>query len=65
MSADREATHTGGQELISSPKPFEAVLSAIREIDFGTVEVVIHQGQIREIRQIRRKRFDPAGTSQK
>ncbi len=36
----------------------EDVLAAIREVDFGTVEVVLHQGKIREIRQVRKKRFE-------
>jgi hypothetical protein len=54
MSATKVPSEQG--QIIES-KPFDTVLAAIREIEFGTVEVIIHQGEIREIRQIRKKRF--------
>jgi len=35
----------------------EEVLQAIRELRFGAVEVVVHQGRVTEIRQTRRRRL--------
>lgn len=36
----------------------EEILKAVREIMFGTVEVVVHDHRVMEIRQTRRKRFE-------
>lgn len=37
-----------------------SVIRAIKELTFGTVEVVVHQGRISEIRQTRRFRATKA-----
>ncbi len=41
------------------PPALRAVLQAIREIEYGTVEIVLHQGEVREIRQTRKRRIGP------
>jgi hypothetical protein len=57
MSLNESTNAASSPSPIGGAKPQEAVLAAIRELEFGTVEVIIHQGEIREIRQIRKKRF--------
>jgi hypothetical protein len=54
------ANHLEGGEL--SPA-LRAVMQAIREIEYGTVEIVLHQGEVREIRQIRKRRIGPESTA--
>jgi hypothetical protein len=60
MNPSTSANSTIPKGQTAEFKPFDAVLTAIRELEFGTVEVIVHQGEIREIRQIRKKRFEPS-----
>ncbi len=59
-SPTESSTGTDGgtlrKETPQRPSPEDAVLRAIRELKYGTVEVVVHQGEIQEIRQTRRVR---------
>ncbi len=48
------ANHDSVERL---PAIEEEVLQAIRELKFGAVEVVVHQGRVTEIRQTRRRRL--------
>lgn len=40
----------------------EEILRAVRGLDFGVVEVVVHERRITEIRETRRTRFQQART---
>ncbi len=49
-------------ETINDSREAEAeVLRSIRELKFGAVEVVVHQGRVAEIRQTLRRRFVEPG----
>jgi hypothetical protein len=43
--------------LSSPPAPVRTVVEAVQDIQFGTVEVVVHDGQIMEVRQTHRTRL--------
>ena len=42
-------------EALSSSE--REILRAIRELQFGTVEVIVHEGKVMEVRQTKRSRF--------
>lgn len=46
---------TGIVESIAPSEQF--LISSVRDLDFGVVEVVVHEGQIVEVSQKRRRRF--------
>lgn len=52
------ATEQPVEKMVHAPAALEAVARAIKELQFGVVEVVVHQGKVREIRQTRRTRFE-------
>ena len=59
--ADEMKTGVDVASELVKPEPSAAraaVLRAIDELRFGTVEVVIHQSRISEIRQTRRVRWE-------
>lgn len=41
----------------------EEILKAIRDIRFGSVEVIVHDGRVTEIRQTRRRRVPASAES--
>lgn len=54
--------------ISSSAKPNQAVpereiLQAIREVRFGTVEIVVHEGRVMEIRQTKKVRIPSEGAT--
>lgn len=49
-------------ESVETVAPSEKfLLSSVRDLDFGVVEVVVHEGQIVEVSQKRRRRFQCEG----
>jgi hypothetical protein len=42
---------------LSASEPEREILRAIREVRFGTIEVVVHEGRLMEIRQTKKVRL--------
>ncbi len=42
---------------LSASEPEREILRAIREVRFGTIEVVVHEGRVMEIRQTKKVRL--------
>jgi len=53
---------TDGSSSSSREVLEQKILTAVREISFGVVEVVVHDRQVTEIRQTRRTRVSPSPT---
>ena len=54
--------------ISSTAKPTHAlpereILQAVREVRFGTVEIVVHNGRVMEIRQTKKVRLPPEGAT--
>ena len=47
-----------GPQRDISPDILKEILNALRSLKFGVVEIVVHNGQVTEIRQTRRQRFE-------
>lgn len=45
--------------------PEREILQAVREIRFGTVEVIVHEGRVMEIRQTKKVRLPSDHTGEK
>ena len=43
--------------------PEREILQAIREVRFGTVEIVVHEGRVMEIRQTKKVRIPSDGAT--
>ncbi len=56
MSTAEQNEPKGRRERGVATAPEEFVLRAVRDLTFGVVEVVVHDGRITEIRQTRRTR---------
>jgi len=53
-----DESHTSPPRLVSDLPPEELqVLRAVREVQFGVIEVVVHERRITEIRQTRKTRI--------
>jgi hypothetical protein len=50
---------SGAVESIAPSEQY--LISSVRDLDFGVVEVVVHEGQIVEVSQKRRRRFTCEG----
>jgi hypothetical protein len=46
------------QEITPLSEAEREVLSAIRSLEFGTIEIIVHRGKVKEIRQTRRTRIE-------
>ncbi len=42
---------------LSASGPEREILQAVREVRFGTIEVVVHEGRVMEIRQTKKVRL--------
>jgi hypothetical protein len=53
-----DESHSSPSRLVSDLPPEELqVLKAVREVQFGVIEVVVHERRITEIRQTRKTRI--------
>ena len=43
--------------------PEREILQAVREVRFGTVEIVVHEGRVMEIRQTKKVRIPSEGAT--